>query len=298
MTGSHAPRGAAVIGAGGFLGAAIAGELEAAGTAVHRYTRFRPAVVSGEPAPGLRTAATVFWAATQVNPLLAEERPDLAAADERDLADFLRVLAARGLAPRIVLLSSGGTVYGDHGAPFSELSPVRPTNAYGRSKVRLEQVLAENAAHPTVVRISNAYGPGQRPAPGQGVIGHWLRAVAAGRPVTLFGDPATARDYVAVGDVVAALRRVHEHDGDLPVLNVGSGRATTLAEVLDVVKDVTGQPDVAVHREPARTFDVPATWLDVSLAREVLGWRPGVPLRDGVAAMWAWLLRKERTAPR
>ena len=287
VTGSHGSGGVAVVGAGGFLGSALARSLR--GTDLHLFSRAHPAVRAGEPAPGLETVSTVVWAASQINPLLAEERPDLVAEDERRLLEFLHALARRALSPRVVLLSSGGTVYGEHGAPFAESTPTRPATAYGRAKVRLERILAENTPLPTVVRISNAYGPGQRPAPGQGVIAHWLRAAAAGSPVTVYGSLGTARDYVAVRDVVAALERVHEHTGPLPVVNVGSGRATTLAEVLDVIRDVTGQEDLTVRQEPARAFDVPATWLDVTLAREVLGWTPGTSLRDGVAAAWAWL---------
>lgn len=288
-TGSHGSADAAVVGARGFLGAALAAALESAGATVHRFTRTRPAVTDGVPAEAMRSVSTVFWAASQINPLLAEERPDLVLQDERHLLQFLRALADHDLSPRIVLLSSGGTVYGDVGAPFFETSPLRPTSAYGRAKIRLEGLLGEHAGNPTVVRVSNAYGPGQPPAPGQGVISHWLRAVAAGGPVTVFGELSTARDYVAVQDVVSALSLLHRHTAPLSVVNVGSGRASTLAEVLDAVREVTGRSDLPLRREPARTFDVPATWLDVSLARETLGWVPQVPLRDGVAATWAWL---------
>ena len=284
-TGSHA--GVAVVGATGFLGSALARSLD--GPGVHLYTRSRPVLASGRLPAELHTVATVVWAASRVNPQVAEERPDLVAQDEAALLDFLRALDTHGLSPRTVLLSSGGTVYGDDGAPFSETTPTRPVNAYGRAKVRLEQVLTEHAALPTVVRVANAYGPGQPAGPGQGVLAHWLRAVADGRPVTVFGALATARDYVAVQDVVAALVLLHEHVGTVPVVNVGSGRATTLGELLDVVRDVTGTPDLAVRHEPARGFDVPATWLDVGLAREVLGWEPRTSLRSGVAATWEWL---------
>lgn len=284
-TGSHG--GVAVVGGAGFLGSALARSLE--GPDVHLYTRSRPVLASGSLPAELDTVSTVVWAVSQVNPQVAEERPDLVAEDEHHLLSFLRALDDHGLSPRTVLLSSGGTVYGNHGAPFAETTPTRPASAYGRAKVRLEQVLADHAACPTVVRVANAYGPGQPAGPGQGVLAHWLRAVAAGRPVTVFGDLGTARDYVAVQDVVAALLRLHQHTGALPVVNVGSGRATTLGELLDVVRDVTGTPDLAVRHEPARGFDVSATWLDVGLAREVLGWEPRTSLRSGVAATWEWL---------
>lgn len=285
--GSHAP--AAVVGARGFLGTALGARLEAAGVEVRRFTRTEPALVDGTLAPGLGDVATIYWAASRINPKVAEEHPERVAADEAHLRDVLGRLRAEGLAPRVVLLSSGGTVYGAEGAPFSERSPLRPAGAYGRAKARLEQLLADNVDGAVVVRISNAYGPGQAPAPGQGVIGHWLRAAAAGRPVTVYGDPGTARDYVAVDDVAEALSRLHGAPAAPAIVNVGSGRATSLAEVLDVVRDVVGRPDLDVRHEPARAFDVRATWLDVSLARQALGWAPRVSLHAGIEAMWEWL---------
>jgi UDP-glucose 4-epimerase len=71
------------------------------------------------------------------------------------------------------------------------------------------------------------------------------------------------------------------------VIILGSGRATTLGELLDVIRDVCGDAGVEVH--PARSFDLERTWLDISTARSVLGWVPQVCLREGIVDMWDWL---------
>ena len=192
-------------------------------------------------------------------------------------------------APTVVLLSSGGTVDDPQGrAPYDEQAPTRPLSAYGAAKLALESLLAERApGRHVTLRVANAYGPGQPVGSGQGVIAHWLRAAWRGEPVRLFGDPATTRDYVYVEDISDALVAVAASTGPLPpVLNVGSGRPTTLQELAETVLDVVADAALELVVEPARSFDVPRTWLDVGLARGVLGWTPRTPLRHRIVLSW------------
>ena len=209
--------------------------------------------------------------------------------DRAELTAAARLLCRLDEPPRMVVLGSGGAVYDPAAAPpYAEASPVAEGTAYARAKLALEQDLAEHGPPGSLsLRVANAYGPGQVPAPGQGVLAHWLSAVASGGQVLLLGDGRTARDYVHVADVVAALGAVHRARGPLPpVVNVGSGRATSLDDLLAVVHDVTGIGEDRVERRPARSFDHASTWLDVSLAAEVLDWRPVVDLTEGVRQTW------------
>jgi UDP-glucose 4-epimerase len=290
--GSHGRRTVAVVGSSGFLGSELCRSLRSRGLTVLTATIDSPSVdAAGRLRPDLRDASTVYWAASRINPLLAEKDPDLVSADRDDFARFLEALRLDAPAAFVVLLSSGGTVYGSADPPHSEYTPPRPTSSYGRAKLGLEEALVASGVRSVVVRAANAYGPGQAPAPGQGVIGHWLRALLAGRPVTVFGDLATSRDYVFVDDVVQLLSDVHDHPTPPQVVNVGSGRPTTLAEVVDAIHDVVGNQRLEIDFQPRRDFDLSAAWLDVSLAWSALGWRPRTGLRDGVAQMWHWLLR-------
>ncbi|HEX7589835.1 MAG TPA: NAD-dependent epimerase/dehydratase family protein, partial [Demequinaceae bacterium] len=155
----------AVAGSSGFLGSAIAAGMEARGATVARYTLENPMLQGGVVDDGAARARTLVWAASRVNPVLAAERPDLVRAETADLADALRALAALPSPPRVVFLSSGGTVYGPPDrAPFSESCATHPVNAYGSLKRGLERELLDSGLDVVAARISNAYGPGQIPA--------------------------------------------------------------------------------------------------------------------------------------
>ena len=280
---------AAVVGASGFLGSALVSRLQASGIATTAITRGRPALEAGGSLhPGLLTSDTIYWAASTINPLLAESEPERVQADLALVKAVLCELEKVGSSARFVQLSSGGTVYDPSvQPPYAEWDHLGPKGAYGRAKLALEQAVLDLRPKSVVVRIANAYGAGQRAAPGQGVLGHWLRAVRDGRPVEVFGAESTARDYVHVADVTSGLNSMH-HRSDLPsVINLGSGGATTLRELLQVIRAVCG--DFEVIARPARSFDLEQTWLDIRLAGEVLEWRPQVALSDGVADMWDWL---------
>lgn len=283
---------AAVVGAAGFIGSALVSRLAAGDVAVRAFTREVSFMAGRERlAPDASSSRTVFWLAASVNPAVAEERPDLV---ERDLATFeqlLRGVEAASDPPRIVLLSSGGVVYDpDSPPPYREDSPVRATTAYGESKLSLERLL-RSADVPDeskiVVRVSNAYGPGQPARRGQGVIAHWLSAASTGHSLVLLGAPETVRDYVYVGDIVDALITVHRSAGPLPpIVNVGSGHGTSLGELAEIVLGVVSDPTLTLEVRPARAFDLSRNWLDIQLAARTLDWRPRTPLREGVAAAW------------
>ena len=285
----------AVVGAAGFLGRALVDGLRRAALPVCSYTRSAPFLDGdGAARPGLASARTVYWLATQINPQIAEQQPEKVAEDLAAFEQFLRTVSTLVVPPTVVLLSSGGTVYDpDVAPPYAETAPTRPGSAYGSAKLALEEQLAARAPGRFVtLRVSNAYGPGQPVASGQGVIAHWLRAARRGEDIRLFGAPETSRDYVYVDDVARAMRAVDAVPGPLPpVLNIGSGRPTTLQELAETVLAVVQDPAVQLVVEGRRSFDVPRTWLDISLAASVLGWSPQTPLADGIAAAWAAVRR-------
>ena len=285
----------AVVGAAGFLGRALVDGLRRAALPVCSYTR-SATFLDGDGAarPGLASARTVYWLATQINPQIAEQQPEKVAEDLAAFEQFLRTVSTLVVPPTVVLLSSGGTVYDpDVAPPYAETAPTRPGSAYGSAKLALEEQLAARAPGRFVtLRVSNAYGPGQPVASGQGVIAHWLRAARRGEDIRLFGAPETSRDYVYVDDVARAMRAVDAVPGPLPpVLNIGSGRPTTLQQLAETVLAVVQDPAVQLVVEGRRSFDVPRTWLDISLAARVLGWSPQTPLTDGIAAAWAAVRR-------
>ncbi|WFE29222.1 NAD-dependent epimerase/dehydratase family protein [Solwaraspora sp. WMMD791] len=279
----------AVVGSDGFIGRRLSGSLIARGTVVHGYTRQRglhQQAATGGP-------AVIFYLATSVTPALAEQHPELVTADHARFAALVRMLARTPDPPMVVLTSSAGTVYDpDLPGPYREDLPTRATSRYGAAKLALEQLLLDHCdTIPTVIlRLSNVYGPGQRVDRSQGVLAYWLRAAAAGEPLTLIGDPDTTRDYVYVDDVVDCMLRLPARLGataGVPpvILNVGSGVSTPLADLLTAVRAVVGG-DLPVRRLPPRPVDRRDVLLDVGRAHRLLGWRSRTTLADGITAMW------------
>jgi dTDP-glucose 4,6-dehydratase len=291
VTGRPRPT-AAIVGADGFIGSRLRTHLGRDHPVVS-FTRERPAVdVDGAPAPELRTADTVYYLATSVNPATAARDPAAVAADHDHFVRLMDALAALERPPLLIFASSGGTVY-DVAAPcpYGEDSALHPSNAYGAAKLALEQALFERrAVLPGIaLRLSNVYGPGQRTGTGLGVVAHWLQAVAEGTPLRVIGDPATVRDYVYVDDVCAALEKVraaHTAGVSLPAaLNIGSGEGTSLSGLLAVL-EATVQRELSVEYAPHRSFDRRDAVLDTSRTHQVLGWRSSTSLPEGLARTW------------
>ncbi|WP_062519333.1 NAD-dependent epimerase/dehydratase family protein [Demequina silvatica] len=279
---------AAVVGSRGFLGSALVAGLTARGLRITGFTRDDPILVDDALVTRAAHVPVIVWAAGGITPTVAAEDPDAVAAELDAFRTFAEAAAARPAAPRIVLLSSGGAIYGPPARPpYREADAPAPPNAYGAYKLAQERILAEAGLRSTAIRIANAYGPGQRGAHGQGVLAIWMRELRAGEAITLHGDGAVARDYVHADDVVEAIARVLALPDAPAVVNVGSGVPTSLAELVELLHAAVGPDAMRVDRLPSRGVDPDSTWLDVSLAREALGWEPRVPLAAGVADMWA-----------
>lgn len=281
----------AVVGAAGFLGAAVVNAFDHAGISSVSFTLEEPVISDGKVSPAAMGVSTIVWCASRINPRLVVDHPELVDADTADLARVLAAVREWEAPPRIVTFSSGGTVYGPPATPpFNEAQTPAPVNAYGQAKLAVEHQVRDSGLESVALRVANAYGPGQRPAPGQGVIAHWFEAVLADEPLQLFGHPDDTRDYVYVDDIARAAVAAHRAASPPPVVNIGSGRATTLDDLLAAVRLAVSPRDPQVIRHPARSTDTAHSTLDIALAREGLGWEPMVSLEEGVAAQWAWRL--------
>jgi UDP-glucose 4-epimerase len=286
---------AAVLGARGFIGRAVVSAFEREGIRTTGLGSLDPAVTDGELHPAIAAADSVVLVTGRSNPALAENDASTAGrelAESRELFTALTHAAAgRTTGQRVFLASSGGAVY-DTGVepPYREDSPTARSSAYAALKLDIEEAFLDGASagsQRTVLRLSNVYGPGQRLGSGQGVVGHWLQAMVGDRPVRLFGDPATIRDYVYIDDVAAAFLRAHGAAAPLPsIVNVGSGEPTSLEELLKLVLQAADRPQHPVEVVADRPFDRRHTWLDVSRAQARLGWRPEVSLAEGLRRTW------------
>ena len=227
--------------------------------------------------------------------LPASSQADLASEAQAHVAGTLRVAetCARLGVGRFLFASSGGTVYGSD-APAGGLpedAPTRPRNGYGVSKLAIEhyiRLMHDMGRMRTLsLRLSNPYGEGQRALRGQGIVAAAMEHALEGRVLPIWGDGSVSRDFVYVGDVAEAFRAGLAHDGPSTAINVGSGRETTLNEIVDRVRAATGRR-LPVEYLADRRIDVRRNALDVSRAAAELGWRPTTDLDEGLRRTAAW----------
>lgn len=284
--------GIAVVGAAGFLGRSVVTALKQSHRPYVAFTRSNPLVHDQRLSPDASAVNAVIWLASSINPLVAESNPELVAQDLRVLQESLSALRSTAAGRRFVLVSSGGSVYGDRRQPpYSESDPAMPASAYGAAKLAMEKMVADGLPGAVVLRIANAYGPGQPIAPGQGVIAHWMRAIRRNEPVRVFGDTRTTRDYVYAHDVAESMINACEATAPADIINIGSGGPTSLADLLHLILRVVDRDRVMVEYVSARMFDVSASYLDITTARDTLTWKPTTDLLDGLTRTWEAVLR-------
>ena len=209
---------------------------------------------------------------------------------------------SREFGVRQFVFGSSSSVYGATSrAPFSEDHfELRPISPYAATKLSCE-LQGHTYAHlyrlPVIcLRFFTVYGPRQRP---DLAIHKFTALMEAGRPVPVFGDGNTGRDYTYVDDIVAGVLAALEYDprpaaGDAPfeVFNLGNSHPVKLNDLIALLERVTGrkaQRDV----KPLQPGDVPLTWADISKAGRLLGYHPSTPLEAGLVKFVAWY----RSAP-
>ncbi|HEV3093120.1 MAG TPA: NAD-dependent epimerase/dehydratase family protein [Solirubrobacteraceae bacterium] len=302
--------GCLVIG-GGFIGAHLATRLARDGNDVTLYSRSfsewllrkrkddsgQIRLIEGEVPPGrgltrlIANADVVFYMAGASTPAMASNDPGGSISRHvvpaAAVLDLMRETASR----RLVIASSGGTVYGiATRLPTPEDHPTQPISLHGHHSLAVEryaQFFAERYDfEPIILRFSNPYGPGQIARRGQGVIAAWSLAIAREDPLVVYGDLGTQRDFLYIDDLIEATVRAGL-SAPAGVYNVGSGISTPLREVIHLLIAKAGKPTEVVE-EDARPVDVPITHLDCSRLQYATGWHPTVSLADGINASLEW----------
>ncbi len=250
--------------------------------------------VTATLAEALRDVGHVVFALSSLMPGEAEQEPHLDLS--MILQPLLELVDQLGEACRpLTFLSSGGTVYGRTDIfPTPEDAPTAPLSVYGITRLTAERfVLRYGAIHGVpvrILRIANAYGPGQTGARGQGIIGTTLEHCLSGEPVVVFGDGSVSRDFVHVEEIGHATASLVNVSGGPQVVNIGSGTDVSLTEVQKLTQEITGRP-LAIDRRPGRDFDVPRVQLDIRVLQNLIDYRPR-PFRDGIAATWRDLVSR------
>lgn len=297
---------ALILGGGGFIGSHLVDQLLAGGHVVRVLDRLEeryrqtPRSVDyrlGEfgdtatLAEALQGVDVVYHLASTTVPGTSNLDPEADIAG--NLVPTVRLLEqmVRLDVPRIVYLSSGGTVYGNpQHVPVAVGAPVNPLCSYGVVKLAAEHYLrmfqALYGLSPVILRASNPYGPRQGHLGVQGAIATFLDLMLEGEPIHVWGDGGQVRDYLYVRDLARLCVLVGE-SAATGTFNAGSGVGHSLNAVLDVIAETVGRRPT-VDYTPARPLDVDTIVLDVDETATRFGWRAEVTLLDGMRMHWEW----------
>ncbi len=196
--------------------------------------------------------------------------------------------AIRDAKVRRIVFASSGAIYGqlDH-VPYSESDEVKPGSPYAVSKLAAEyyvkQISADTGVEAVILRIFNAYGPGQRiPNSHPPIIVNYLKHALTNGSIVIHGDGTQTRDYVFVDDVVNALVTSATANGvDQHIINIGSGVETSVLELVRQVRDVTQRKPEEIFN-PHKSGGTPRMAADISKAYEKLNYLPMTPLAAGL----------------
>jgi UDP-glucose 4-epimerase len=230
----------------------------------------------------------VFHLAAQIDVRRSLSDPAFdAAVNVGGTANLLEAMRAAG-SPRIVFVSTGGAIYGEgdgKSLPLGEGAPIEPFSAYGQSKFAAEGYLALYerlyGLSGVSLRLGNVYGPRQDPLGEAGVIAIFCGRLRAGERPTVFGDGRQTRDYVYVGDVVAAMLAAADADAGGPI-NIGSGVETDVLALAAQLAEIDGAEDFEPEFAPPRAGEVQRISLDASRAERELGWHAETGIADGL----------------
>jgi UDP-glucose 4-epimerase len=269
--------------------------LESAQTAGNRFSFVELDVRSSEIPAALASAApdVVFHLAAQADVRVSVERPLFDA--EVNVLGGLNVIEGARLAGarKVVVASSGGTIYGDprpEDLPVDEQHSQHPISPYGVAKKVIDDYLyAFRFLHDlnyVALALANVYGPRQDPHGEAGVVAIFAGRLLRGEGCRIFGDGEQTRDFVFVDDVVDAFVRAAE-SGDGVLCNIGTGVETSVNSLYRAMAVAAGVATEATY-EPARTGELARSALNPGFAGVELGWSPQTDLEAGALATLNW----------
>lgn len=185
--------------------------------------------------------------------------------------------------PGKIVYTSTSSVYGNATSfPTKEDHPTSVSNAYDQSKLILEKYLQLRGNY-TTLRLSNVYGPNQRPEnPYCGVIGKFIDCSIRQIPMRINGDGWATRDFTYIDDVVSAIISAIDQPAKNTEINIGTGKETSIMDLTILIAVVVGTY-FSFEKIPARTIDgISRRCLDVSKAKNLLGWEPSTDLKIGI----------------
>jgi UDP-glucuronate 4-epimerase len=196
--------------------------------------------------------------------------------------------------PQFVFASSS-SIYGiANRVPFSEQDLVNlPVSPYAATKIAGEKICYTYShlygLNVVCLRFFTVYGPRQRP---DLAIRKFIERIRAGKPITMFGDGSTSRDYTFVRDTVSGILAAIDYDCRYDVFNLGNSSPVTLRDLIASIEQVVGRKAI-LDRQPDQPGDVPVTFADIAKAERLLGYRPATALQAGLEIMAGWLRQQD-----
>jgi UDP-glucuronate 4-epimerase len=192
------------------------------------------------------------------------------------------------------VFGSSSSVYGINAkVPFAEDDPIRqPISPYAATKAAGE-LLCHTYTHLygircVCLRFFTVYGPRQRP---DLAIHKFARLISEGKPIPVFGDGTTRRDYTFIDDIIAGVRAAIDYTkSDYEVINLGESRTVELRELISLIEKEL-ERKAKIDRQPLQPGDVPQTFADITKARRLLGYNPQTQIEEGIHTFVRWFQR-------
>jgi UDP-glucose 4-epimerase len=205
-------------------------------------------------------------------------------------------LAIKYKIKKFIFASSGGTVYGiPDSFPVSETASTNPTCSYGIVKLSIEKYLRLfyhlYGLESCSLRMANPFGEYQRFDRAHGAVTVFCHKAFKNETIEVWGDGNISRDFIYIRDVISAMICVLNCECRGEVINIGSGKAESLNEIIGIVENIL-EKKLKVNYLPPRAFDVPKNYLDISKAKEILNWQPETSLEEGIKKTLVWLKKE------
>jgi UDP-glucuronate 4-epimerase len=201
--------------------------------------------------------------------------------------------AARRYGVKKITIASSSSVYGVNSkVPFAESDPIfAAISPYAASKLACE-ALGHVYHHiygmdVVMLRFFTVYGPRQRP---DLAIHKFAKLIHAGKPIPVFGDGSTARDYTHITDIVDGVMACTRKEFGYEIFNLGESQTVKLSQLIELLEAAIGKK-AKLDRQPPQPGDVPITFADVSKARAKLGYHPRVKIEQGIPLFVDWFLK-------
>ncbi|WP_252237127.1 NAD-dependent epimerase/dehydratase family protein [Clostridium sp. ZBS17] len=295
-----------LFGGAGFIGKNLALSLKAQGYDITLYDLYIKKAFSSEDLQKIRTIEKDFFndddleksiagndviihLISSVNPAKSMIEPSKCY--NNDLVKTIELLdaARKNNIKKVVFISSGGTVYGNHEAnSYSEDMPNNPINHYGIMKLAIEKImLMYNQLYNmnnVILRVSNPYGKGQNPNNNLGAISVFTQKILDGNTIQIYGDGEIVRDYIYIDDVVDSIEKaiMYKVNNDIvPIFNVGSGIGTTLNQLLTYISSILDKK-YKVEYVSSRGIDVHRSVLNMEKSKRELGIEIKYDIKEGI----------------